>query len=99
MTLPLRPHAQEESPVIFQLSSPFSAEDRTAATDSHEWQPECQTRVSSIATQTGANCSLLQFHKTPHSSTPGATIGKAAAFGLSTAGRELKKKSVHLRLI
>lgn len=69
-------------------------EDSTAAAYSQEWQPQHQTRVSYIATQTGANYSLLQSQKTPHSSTPGAMIGKAAAFGLSTAERELKKRSV-----
>lgn len=64
---------------------------------SQELCPEHHVQLPHTATQTARGSSLPHSHNTPHSSFPGAAkIRKAAALGVSTAGRELKKKSMFI---
>lgn len=61
---------------------------------SQELRPE-HAQLPHTATQTDKGSSLPHSDNVPHSSSPGAAkIRKAAALGVSTVGRELKKKSM-----
>lgn len=64
---------------------------------SQERCPEHHAQLPHTATQTDRGSSLPHSHNIPHSSSPGAAkIRKAVAPGVSTAGRELKKKTTFI---